>query len=269
MRRHPRVALLRHARGGRRRGGRSPGPPPASPVTIAVTALQATVGPSIVIRNQSQFVSLAEATAATAALLQQVNTQFALPPPAGWGIGLRSLRVEGPSAPAAPGEWVLLLSDATTAPALGEHDNAVAGDPLLYVFPALDRLDGIPWTVSASHEILETLVDAQGSLAAVGADGLVRALEVCDAVEQDVYEVGGVLVSNFMLPAWFEPSGGHFDFLSHVGAAGALLPGGYIDLYEGGQWIERTNGEKRAGRTVRDQMGISRGARRRARRLNG
>jgi len=47
-----------------------------------------------------------------------------------------------------------------------------------------------------------------GSIGARGTDGKIYALEVCDAVESDKlgYEIDGVMVSDFITPAWFEPT---------------------------------------------------------------
>jgi len=63
-----------------------------------------------------------------------------------------------------------------------------------------------PNSVSAvlSHEVLETLGDITVNLWADMDDNRQTALELCDAVENDVYEVDGIAVSNFLLPAWFD-----------------------------------------------------------------
>ena len=52
------------------------------------------------------------------------------------------------------------------------------------------------------------LADPWINWCAQGTDGKIYALEVCDAVESDKlgYEIDGVMVSDFITPAWFEPT---------------------------------------------------------------
>jgi hypothetical protein len=101
--------------------------------------------------------------------------------------------------------------------------------PLGKVFARLDLRSGASWTVTLSHELLEMLADPWINWCAQGSDSRVYALEVCDEVEADVlgYEIDGVLVSDFVTPAWFDPAQADcFDFKRHISRPLQLASGG-------------------------------------------
>jgi hypothetical protein len=109
----------------------------------------------------------------------------------------------------ARGWWqIAVLDNPDQAGALGDHEMSSQGAPLGMVFAKLDLDCGSSWTVTLSHELLETLADPWTNWCAIGSDNKIYALEVADALEADPlgYEIGGVLLSNFMTPAWFEPT---------------------------------------------------------------
>jgi hypothetical protein len=98
---------------------------------------------------------------------------------------------------------------------------------------------GDDWRTCLGHEALETLVDSLCNLMGLGAyTSFIR--EVCDAVEEDFYPgLGGVPVTNFVLPSYFGigPVGPPWDMMGQLsGPAPALRPGGYIDELTGGAW---------------------------------
>jgi len=135
--------------------------------------------------------------------------------------------------------YVDLLDDSDVADALGYHDETDEGSPYGKVFVGDIMRNGgnlasgpNSISVTASHEILEMAVD---SAANVWADdyksGYSYALEACDAVEGDSYEIDGVSVSNFVLPAWFDPrapSVARFDWLEKLSAPFSMTAGGYM-----------------------------------------
>jgi hypothetical protein len=103
------------------------------------------------------------------------------------------------------------------------------------------------WTIQASHEILEMLVDQNGNKlhasVAIGVtkDGKVQdqkgqfeyLVEVCDPCEADQfsYPIDGVQVSDFITPHFYDPNpiaGTRYSFTAAVKAPRGLLPGGYI-----------------------------------------
>jgi len=191
------------------------------------------------------------------ALERQVNEHAGLPPPHGYGLRC-SIRAAYANHPPAADEWQLgLFRDPDQPGALGYHDETPAGLPLMKVFPLLDQQDGVEWSTTASHEILEALVDPNLCRCAWSPiDGKVWAYEVGDAVEQDSYSLFGVKLSNFVLPPYFEPptdlSAAKFDFMGLVRAPYEIRPGGYGQTWDGQQWTEHTHGErgKRSGRQV-------------------
>ena len=172
----------------------------------------------------------------------------------------------GAASPPRADEWQLgLFESPDVADALGYHDQTRDGLPLMKVFPFLDESDGVPWSTTASHELTETLVDPWLRRCAQGPDGKIWAVEVADAVERDQYLIDGVAMSNFVLPAYFEPppsGAGPFDFMHLVKAPLEIRPGGY-----GQQWSERhgwlhvPNGEMRPARAMLSR-GWGRGVRR-------
>jgi hypothetical protein len=86
--------------------------------------------------------------------------------------------------------------------------------------------DGVASDLSAvlSHEVIETLVDPSTT-----------GTEVCDPVAWNEYMVGGVPVSDFVLPAWLTPgSAGPWDLARALTAPGTTTSQGYIWTGTGG-----------------------------------
>ena len=106
------------------------------------------------------------------------------------------------------------------------------------------------WTVDASHETIEMLIDPSGSklqpsieIGIVGdkiQDGAGQfeyLVEACDPCEADAYTypIGGVQVSDFITPHFYEPTlipGTRYSFTGGITAPRQILPGGYIS------WID-------------------------------
>lgn len=102
------------------------------------------------------------------------------------------------------------------------------------------------WTVSASHELIEMLIDPFASRlhtahlladwAGPAAPARVRYLmEPCDPCEEVTYEVGGVPVSDFVSPSYYRSAAGADAAYSHTGAVTQpleILEGGYISFFD-------------------------------------
>ena len=115
--------------------------------------------------------------------------------------------------------------------------------------------------------------------------GRFYAYEVCDAVEADEfgYMIDGVLVSDFVLPHWFDEHAVKTrvsSFRSHVHGPFKLASGGYISFLDlrTGQWkqitaqlVPTTDGTSRSARDVsmRSHDAIPRPGSRRERRHRG
>jgi hypothetical protein len=106
--------------------------------------------------------------------------------------------------------------------------------------------DDPSWTVDASHEILEMLVDPYGNrmqssvaIEIVGGkiqDGtgqfgyLVEACDPCEA-NNYAYTINGIAVSDFITPHFYDPmvtAGTRYSFTGSINAPRQILPGGYI-----------------------------------------
>lgn len=169
------------------------------------------------------------------ALFFQVNQEIAMAPPEGYGVYVGDVIVVKPEQ-VKPEHWVLAL-DRDTDSGLGYHDKTEHGMPKMCVFPFADKEDNVPWTVTASHELLETLINPEVNRAAQSPDGAFWAYEICDAVEADYYAIGNVVVSNWCRSTWFEPpprmSGVSYDYMNLCTKPFEIRPGGYGQYWNG------------------------------------
>ena len=106
------------------------------------------------------------------------------------------------------------------------------------------------WTIDASHEIVEMLVDPQGNrlqtsraieISGNGVadtsgefDYLVEACDPCEANDY-AYSIAGIAVSDFITPNFYDPvvtSGTRYSFGGNIKAPRQILPGGYISFID-------------------------------------
>ncbi len=88
-------------------------------------------------------------------------------------------------------------------------------------------------SVTASHEALEMFANPATNLNVDMPDGSSTWRELCDAVENDTYEIDGVSVSNFLYPAWFDgeaPAGTKLDHLGKLSKPFTMTSGGYMGV---------------------------------------
>ena len=203
---------------------------------------------TVAIINESTVLRNADVAAAIPAFQTQV-TRDLLPV---WGVNAHVIFTTPTTTPI--GAWVIaLLDNSDQAGALGYHDITSAGLPLAKVFVKTTMDAGLSWTVTVSHELLEMLLDPETNETVFeqtgAATGTIYARELCDACEDDFYgyKIDGVLVSDFVLPNWFDPEikGLHNrDFMGHIKTAYGLLPNGYIGLFhvpnDGSGWTQIT-----------------------------
>ena len=128
--------------------------------------------------------------------------------------------------------------------ALGWHTASPDGQPFGRVFAGDCKRYGISWTVDLSHEAGEMRVDPTIDNYFRLTDGRIVLREVGDAVESDEngITVDGVLFTDFVLPDYFSnKSGVRFDYEGKLrGACPTLTPGGYMGIFENGQWGQVT-----------------------------
>jgi hypothetical protein len=199
-----------------------------------------TIHPDISVFNLSTVLSDQDITPVISALQSQINNDFQ---PI-WDRGANLIQVPAEQAPGDNHWWCGLFDNSDVANALGYHDLTPQGLPLAKVFAATDMQYGLQWSVTISHEVLEVLADPDINLCAQVSDTELYAYEDCDPVEADSlgYTVDGVLLSDFVTPAWFMPEyPGPYDFKEHTKSALEIAPGGYMSvlrLGQGGGWTQ-------------------------------
>ena len=206
--------------------------------------------PSIAVVNKSTILTHDVVRDAVAAVQKQVLTDFA-------SYGWPSAEVAFYSddlKPAPADQWqMVVLDDTTQAGALGYHDLPQSGAivPIGYVFAKTCQQFGINWTTTLSHEVLEMLADPWICEAAYhqtsNTDVVLYCWEVCDACENQSYQIDGISVSDFVTPAWFEdwraPNSTKFDHLGTIRAPLTLAAGGYISTFTPGSgWQQVSQG---------------------------
>jgi len=157
---------------------------------------------------------------------------------------------------AKPGEWqIVFLDDADAANALGYHDLTKNGQPVSKVFVKTTISAGELVSVTASHELLEMLIDPGAQLWAQSDDGRFFAYEMCDAVEEEVYSIDGIEVSDFVHPAFFEsfhkPGSAQFDHLKKVNRPFQTLKNGY-QIVSDGKSVSEIHGSRAKERHFRN-----------------
>ena len=182
-------------------------------------------------------IAAAEVEAVLAAVNKQVSDHFE---PA-WGIRAWCSLIENDIA--VPGDSVIYVTDEADVPgALGRHDLYSSGMPCGFVFTRLSDQVGDGWSVTFSHEVLELIADPEINLLCKGPHPRQRFRkvnhwrEMSDAVQARTYEIDGVKVSDFVLPAYFTEQNEPHKPTSYMEFAGlapriesfGIAPGGYV-----------------------------------------
>lgn len=154
-----------------------------------------------------------------------------------------SAHVSAAQALTSGGAWpIYVVSELDLANAYGYHYIDDLGRPYAKI---LYREN---WTITASHEMLEMLVNPQldryiATDIAANLEGDERFLvEIAGPVQSIAfgYEINGVLVSNFMYPSYFDllvTEGKRYDFLGVIKKPRSILEGGYVSFLDNiGQW---------------------------------
>ena len=146
--------------------------------------------------------------------------------------------------------WPMIIKDNIGyAHAAGIHLDQ-QGQPFALI-SATDDIDG--WSLTASHETAEMLVDPFGNRVIAGdsimpGQGRVNYLvEVADPSEaaRFGYSVNGVLVSDFYTPRYFDPfkaAGVRYSFTGAITKPRQVLEGGYLSWHDpvGDHWWQQT-----------------------------
>ncbi len=142
------------------------------------------------------------------------------------------------------GAWAMVFLDDADAPgALAYHDLTPDGLPQSKVFVKTTLANGDLVSVSASHELVEMLVDPAINMMTTGPDPkAVYAYESADPVEALSFNVRGIPMSDFITPAYFEvfrkPRSVRFDYMNKVKRPFEILAGGYQIVFKNGKWSQ-------------------------------
>ena len=192
----------------------------------------------VAVTNESATVSDDEVKAAMAALQTQVQRDFA---PI-WGVNAQ-LSFVAKTADAPSGSWRLVVEDDSRYPgAVCYHTLSNEALPEVRVAVRDAKKAQWPWTMGASHDLLEMLANPRLNLtifdSADARKGRLYIREICDPVSSVdlAYEIDGSTVSNFVYPAWFErfrePGSARFDHGGHLKAPFEVAPGCYVNFCE-------------------------------------
>jgi hypothetical protein len=169
--------------------------------------------------------------------------------------------------------WAMVfLDNADQAGALAYHDLTPDGLPIAKVFvkTTLDNHDKV--SVSASHELVEMLVDPAINLMTTGPDPkTIYAYESADPVENLSFPINGIDMTDFVYPSYFvnfhKPGSVPFDHLKKVGKPFQILKGGYQIIFKSGKWSQTYGSAAKAKAFAREDRRQHRSDQRRKKRL--
>jgi hypothetical protein len=193
----------------------------------------------VAVLNLSSQVSPEEVRKVVASLQKQLDRDFA---PA-WGIDAELTFVPQGEEPE-PGSWWLVIEDEGQYPGvLGYHYVTKEGLPEVRISVSAAKAGFLSWTMAASHDLMEMLVNPQLNLTVFVPEsnmtsGRLYGREICDPVSHATmaYLIDGVVVSNFVYPAWFEafrkPGSVQFDHGSRLSAPFECGPNCYMSIFD-------------------------------------
>ena len=218
-------------------------------------------------QNISTVLTYEQVTAIMGAVMHQVAEDVA---PL-WGCQRLEMIAVPKGASMTPDFFQFLIADTSDqADALGYHETTSAGWPIGYAFAKSTIAAGDNPSVTISHELLEMIGDPLIDQACQWADlpnAVFLSQELCDPVEDDsiAYSKDGILVSDFVTPAYFVPGeAGPYDFKGILKAPNTLAVGGYQLVWTPTKGWDQQFADMKA-RTRPVAMRFSR----RQRRLNG
>lgn len=197
---------------------------------------------TIYVRNTSAFVTDAEVRDALPAFQEALNKDFA---PI-WHTRARLVFI-GARMPPPGAERIQLVDFPNCFFCAGFHAMTHGGTVYseIGVAPVLGD-----WHITFSHELWEQLVDPYADDYLLKArsvtydDGTKYLVETADPVEAPQFAYirlsrsrRPIAISDFVTPAWFDPSSrGFWDFTGHVRRPLQILKGGYQIVWRDGEW---------------------------------
>jgi hypothetical protein len=186
-----------------------------------------------------------------------------------WGTPAKLIKTTGFQ----KGAWAMVfLDDADQPDALAYHDLTPDGLPEAKVFVKTTLADHELVSVSASHELVEMLVDPAINLMTTGPDPkVIYAYESADPVEALSFDVEGIPMSDFVYPAYFEdfhkPGSVKFDHQDKVNKPFEILSGGYQIIFKNGKWSQVFGSEAKKKSFAREDRRGHRSEQRAAKKL--
>jgi hypothetical protein len=157
-----------------------------------------------------------------------------------WGTPAKLIKSTG----FVKGAWAMVFLDNADQPgALAYHDLTPDGLPESKVFVKTTLDNGDLVTVSASHELVEMLVDPAINMMTTSPNPkIMYAYESADPVEALSFNVNGIPMTDFVYPAYFEAfhktGSVQFDRLKKVNKPFQILSGGYQIIFKNGKWSQ-------------------------------
>jgi hypothetical protein len=198
--------------------------------------------------------------------MQKYVDQFVAPV---WATPAKLIRTTG----FLKGAWAMVfLDDADQPGALAYHDLTPDGLPISKVFVKTTLANKDLVSVSASHELVEMLVDPAINLMTTGPDPkTVYAYESADPVEQLSFPVNGIPMSDFIYPSYFEAfhkaGSVPFDQMRKVKRPFQILAGGYQIIFKNGKWSQVFGSTAKGKRFAKEDRRGHRSEERSARKL--
>ena len=158
-----------------------------------------------------------------------------------WGTPAKLIKTKGFKR----GAWAIVFLDNADQPgALAYHDLTPDGLPISKVFVKTTLKNKELVSVSASHELVEMLVDPAVNMMTTGPESKATYdYECADPVEESSFPVDGIPMSDFVYPAYFEsfrrPKSVQFDHMKLVAKPFQILKGGYQVVTKNGKETEK------------------------------
>jgi hypothetical protein len=188
-------------------------------------------GPVVFFENLSTTVPQADLDTALPAWQIAVSRDLA----PWWGTD--ATLTDDPQYAASANMVVRIEDEADCLGCLGYHD-VIDNRPTSKVFAGTSAENGQSWQLVASHELFEMLVDPWVN-SLTSWHGRMWLVEVCDPTESGFYSymVNGVVVSDFITPAWYGSSRGRpVDFTRWLRKPGAIGKHGYASYKTDDGW---------------------------------
>jgi Cdc6-like AAA superfamily ATPase len=188
--------------------------------------------------SQAEALATAELERFAAALQEQIDRDLAKH----WGVTAR-VSVYRTVTDVPVSEWPVIVQPEIARGTLGYHGDHRGQPYALVTYPQTE------WTVTASHECLEMLVDPHSNRVPFGqspkpGQGQVNFLvQVCDPCRTISYEIDGVPLSDFVTPAYYDGSESTLDVHGAIGRPLEVLENGMLTWREPEtkHWWQLTN----------------------------